>query len=377
MDKASIQSRSIKNQGIMSVNNMKTRTTLLSEKGNMQTRGIKTARAVALIAFSLVHLFVQTAAASVEHQAGIFHPGRPVNPVPVPASERDLQTVTAQHWVQVSDQDIVLEGAIMDAAGNLLFCNVTQGQVIRITPDKQLSVLVTLKDLVPTGLAFDKDGRLFIAAINIGDNRGGILSVGSDGSDLRTVISPDSGYLPNDLVFDRHGGFYFTDFQGSSTRPEGGVYYVPPNRASVQSVISHLALANGIALSPDGKTLWTTEFGNNRLHRVELDSPGIPAPLGSLVAYHFIGPAPDSMRADAAGNIYVAIYGQGKVIAFNKAGIPVGQLLIPGRDEGHNLLSTSLALNPGAGEIYAVTSDGEKGNGASVFRAKINEGKRY
>jgi len=30
------------------------------------------------------------------------------------------------------------------------------------------------------------------------------------------------------------------------------------------------------------------------------------------------------MRADADGNVYVAIYGQGRVLAFNRNGIPIG-----------------------------------------------------
>jgi lactonase len=36
------------------------------------------------------------------------------------------------------------------------------------------------------------------------------------------------------------------------------------------------------------------------------------------------------MRADADGNLYVAIYGQGRVLVFNKNGLPIGQILLPG-----------------------------------------------
>jgi sugar lactone lactonase YvrE len=67
------------------------------------------------------------------------------------------------------------------------------------------------------------------------------------------------------------------------------------------------------------------------------------------------GPAPDSMRADTDGNVYVAIYSQGRVLAFNRNGIPIGQILLPGRDEGHNLLSTSLSIKPGTNDVYIVT----------------------
>jgi sugar lactone lactonase YvrE len=50
------------------------------------------------------------------------------------------------------------------------------------------------------------------------------------------------------------------------------------------------------------------------------------------------------MRADADGNLYVAMYGQGRVMVFNKNGLPIGQVLLPGRRDGHNLRSTSMAF---------------------------------
>lgn len=97
-------------------------------------------------------------------------------------------------------------------------------------------------------------------------------------------------------------------------------------------------------------------------------------PFGTAVAYHFTGPAPDSMRADSDGNLYVAIYGQGRVLAFNRNGIPIGQVLLPGRDEGRNLRSISMAIRPGTDDLYIVTSDGEGGQGATILHAKAFEG---
>jgi lactonase len=75
------------------------------------------------------------------------------------------------------------------------------------------------------------------------------------------------------------------------------------------------------------------------------------------------------MRADSDGNLYVALYGQGRVLAFNRNGIPIGQVLLPGRDAGHNLLSTSMALQPGTDELLVVSNDGEGGQGSAIFRA--------
>ena len=52
------------------------------------------------------------------------------------------------------------------------------------------------------------------------------------------------------------------------------------------------------------------------------------------------------MRMDSDGNVYVAMYGQGRILVFNRNGIPIGQVLLPGRENGHKLESTSMALSP-------------------------------
>lgn len=129
-------------------------------------------------------------------------------------------------------------------------------------------------------------------------------------------------------------------------------------------------MANGVALSQNGKLLWSDEFSNGRLQRIELADAVTVAPFGTTVPYHFIGHAPDSMRVDSDGNVYVAVYQQGRVMVFNDNGIPIGQILLPGRETGHNLRSTSLAFVPGSNEVLIVTNDGPAGEGTTIFRAK-------
>jgi lactonase len=102
-------------------------------------------------------------------------------PVPIPPSERGLQTVVAELWFKVSDEGFVLEGPAFDRDGNLLFCDVSGRRVLRLTPDKRLSTVVSTGDLGPGGLAVHKDGRIFIAAMDFAKAMGSVTAVAPDG----------------------------------------------------------------------------------------------------------------------------------------------------------------------------------------------------
>lgn len=68
------------------------------------------------------------------------------------------------------------------------------------------------------------------------------------------------------------------------------------------------------------------------------------------------------MRVDKEGNVYVAMVGQGKVMIFNPAGLPIAQILLPERDKGLNLRSTSLALHPEKKEMRIVSGNTPEAN---------------
>jgi len=288
----------------------------------------------------------------------------------LPAAEKDLPTVTAQPWFKVSDKLLQLEGPSFDRQGNLLLVEVFGGQVLKVDTQGKLQVLVAKNALGSAGLAIHKDGRLFVAGLGNFKDTGNLTVYDADGTNPQTVIGGDKGFLVDDLVFDADGGFYFTDFKGTSTEPTGGVYYVTPDFKRIVPILPKLAIANGIALSPDGKTLWVTEFATGLLHRIELKDATTIAPFGEAIVYRFNGPSPDSMRVDQDGNLYVAQYSQGRVLVLNPNGTPIGQVLIPGRETGHFLRSTSLAIKPGTNELYLVSNDGDLGQGSVIFRAR-------
>ena len=304
----------------------------------------------------------------IKHMNGLNHNALTCSAVPIPPWERSLQTVEAQPYFNVSQASLVLEGIVFDRNNNLLFVDVATGRVFKLTPERQLYIVLKENTFGASGLAVHKDGRIFIASV--GDmQRGSVRAIEPNGTREQMIVAPDAGFLVNDLVFDNLGGFYFTDSRGNSADPQGGVFYVSPNVGSIHAILPGLAVGNGIAIDPVGSQIWATEHAKNRLHRVRLSDATTVAPFGSVVTYQFTGPAPDGARVDSEGNVYVAISGQGRVMVFNRNGLPIGQIVLPDRDKGRNLKSTSLAIRPGHRELFIVANSGSEPGGAMIFRS--------
>ncbi|WP_340317899.1 SMP-30/gluconolactonase/LRE family protein [Rhizorhabdus argentea] len=295
----------------------------------------------------------------------------------IPPSEKDLQTAIAEPWFTITDKTAVpggidkkvfIEGGVFDRQGNLLFAELYSGRVMRLSPDRDLTVILPKNPSGPAGLGVHKDGRIFVAAVGDLSQGGSVFTIRSDGSNKQVIVDPRGGYIPDDIALDSHGGFYFTDVRGNNADPSGGVFYVAPDMKTITRIMTHMSMPNGIALSADGKTLWVGETGRSLLHRIELSAPTQIAPFGTTVPYHFTGGRPDGVRLDADGNVYVALIEEGRIIVFDPKGIPIGQILMPERDRGEFLYTSSLAIKPGTRELYILSNDYYSGHKAAIYR---------
>lgn len=304
----------------------------------------------------------------------LLYTGNAKSEVPILAHEQGTQTITAEPWLEISDKGLQLEGLCFDRNGDLILCEVFGGTIFHVAlPDKKITRILNSHKENPAAVKIHKDGRLFVCYLGDFDSSGGIYAVDANGNKIQEIVSDiETEYCVDDLVFDSKGGFYFTDFRGYSTNPKGGVYYVSPDFQSITPVLQNLAVANGVALSTDEKTLWVTETNANRLHRIDLLEDGVTiAPFGASISYHFTGhEGPDSCCIDSDDNLYVAMYGQGRVLVFNKRGYPIGQVLIPGRDSGHMLRSTHPAFIPGTDQLIICSNDIENDGGSWIYTVK-------
>ncbi|MFC1895747.1 SMP-30/gluconolactonase/LRE family protein [Thermodesulfobacteriota bacterium] len=277
-------------------------------------------------------------------------------------------SIIPEPWVMIEDSpNTFLEGPAFDRDGNLFVSSVFDGRVFKITPDKTISTIFNNPEIQVDGLAFHKDGRLFVACIS-----GEVVAMNPDGSNL-TIIKvkgPEKPLAANDLVFDSQGNLYVTDFAGNVANPAGGVYRISSDFTKVDPVVQNLAAANGIALAPEGNILWVSETARNALLRLELLPDGISLShiVGATYPYYCTGyPGPDSMAMDVMGNVYQAFVFQGRVLILNRGGIPVAQVLVPGRDEGMHLGTTNVAFKPGTNEVV-LTAFGQ--GGAWMYKFK-------
>lgn len=323
-----------------------------------------------LLAIMLLPACLPATAALSEKAGQLQYENGKADPNVIPYPDSTLQTVTARMWQAVTQEPTVLEGPAFDDRGNLYLTDTFHGKVLKIDGDRKITTIMASKDFAPCAVAIARDGRLFVAAAAFNGHGGQIFSMAPDGSDVRVHISAAQGFRPNDIVFDKNGGLYFTDARGDSGNPEGGVYYLSPDLQTVTPVLKHLTGGNGIALSPDGKTLWVVEFSAGVLHRLIMQDATHISPFGETVAYRFNSPAPDSMKADSDGNLYIALHGQGRVIVLNSNATAIGQIVIPGREKGRYLRTANMAIRPGTREIYILSSnDPQLNDGGAVFTA--------
>lgn len=133
---------------------------------------------------------------------------------------------------------------------------------------------------------------------------------------------------PNDLVIS-DGAVYFTDPRYGSrddmAQPVEGVYFYVSSiydgenlePAQLVRIIDNLVRPNGIALSPDEKTLYVNDHGAKKVMAYPLLAPGKVGEgrvLYDTDTDDASGGGPDGMCVDHAGRLYVAIFEKGVVI---------------------------------------------------------------
>jgi gluconolactonase len=239
------------------------------------------------------------------------------------------------------------EGPVAMADGSVLIVEIRRQTVSRVTPDGKVTVVANTGG-GPNGLAIGPDGALYIcnnggfewyeaAGTFIPGHKphdyigGSIQRLDLKTGKLTTLYNACDGKPlkgPNDLVFDKQGGFWFTD-HGKSTpehREHGALHYAKVDGSKITLARGELTAPNGVGLSPDEKTVYWADTTTGRLWAMDLQAPGVPAPppfpwapgrvVATLPGHQLL----DSLKVEAGGKICVGTILNGGITVFDPDG---------------------------------------------------------
>lgn len=242
------------------------------------------------------------------------------------------------------------EGPVWMPDGSVVLVEIERGRITRVGSDGSKET-VAEPGGGPNGLALGPEGKLYccnnggfeyresggyLVPHGIAENYSGGRIERIDPATGAVEILYNSGDFgctlrgPNDIVFDAHGGFWFTDHgkvdYARRCHDIVGIFYAKADGSHLEEVIFPSQNPNGIGLSPDGNTLYAAEtytcrlmkFGVTAPGRVVADAgPGGPGiPLYRPAGYKFF----DSLGVEAGGNVCVATIGESGVSVISPQG---------------------------------------------------------
>mgnify|MGYP001399063115 CR=1 FL=1 len=272
----------------------------------------------------------------------LFHFAAWAEPVPVTITSLDPrfdQFVPKNAQLEkIADGFTWVEGPVWNKqSGYLLFSDIPANAVYQWKPGEGTKVFLknsgysgsTLfagKEPGSNGLTFDANGQLVLC--RHGDRQIGRLE--TDGR-ITPIATRFDGHLinsPNDLVLKSNGDLYFTDppfglpgvFDDPEKAPVQGVYRVTKD-GTVTRLIADIKAPNGIAFSPDEKTLYISDVDPKRAAWLAYDVNPDGTVTNGRVFFDatrwrkdpFFGP--DGFKVDRHGNIFGARPGGLSVIA--------------------------------------------------------------
>ena len=209
-----------------------------------------------------------------------------------------------------------IEGPACDAKGNVYVVNFAEQQTIgKVTPDGKAEVWVKLPGKsTGNGIVFDRKGIMYVADY-VGHN---VLRIDPETKKITVYAHEPDMSQPNDLAIAPDDTLYASDPDWA--KGTGRVWKIGRDRKVVR-VAADMGTANGIEVSPDGKTLYVNESAQRNVWAFDIEAAGTLANKRLVKKFDDFGF--DGMRCDADGNLYIARYGKGMVAMLS----PKGEIL--------------------------------------------------
>lgn len=239
------------------------------------------------------------------------------------------------------------EGPIALADGSIILTEIKRQTLTHIAPDGTATIFAETGG-GPNGAAVGPDGAIYVT-----NNGGSFTWLDMNGLCVPGPTPPNhtGGYIqridyktrkitnvytecdgrafigPNDLVFDKAGGMWFTD-HGCATqegRKFGALYYARADGSKISRARDHLISPNGVGLSPDEKVVYMADTFLQRLWAFDIVTPGELAPVEAFAPGRVICNLPglqmlDSLAVEASGKICTATVFNGGITAIDPDG---------------------------------------------------------
>lgn len=200
----------------------------------------------------------------------------------------------------------------------------TGSALLRMREDGSgLTTILTTEGEI-TGFDFDSDGNLWLTLLTA--DGGALCRAGYDGwgAAMEQVVTQIDGKAltsPAAVTVGEDGRVYFAVVSGNSAengleaalRTElmahtatGSVYVYDPEARTVRQVMDGIAGASGLALSPDGGTLYVSDLGNRCVWAVSPQGRELTAGgKGCAIFADGLAGYPGSLAADEDGEVWI------------------------------------------------------------------------
>ncbi len=267
------------------------------------------------------------------------------------------------------------EGPLWRPEGVLWFSDVPGNVVRSVTPSGQVKVIIEKAGgtvvappgafIGPNAMIADKDGAVLLC--QHGNRR--IVRVAKDMT-ITPYIDKYEGHRlnsPNDLIYRSDGALYFTDPPYGLIRQDddpakelkfNAVFLYA--KGKLKPAITDLNRPNGIALSPDEKTLYVSNSDERKRFWMKYDVAADGTVSNGRMFYDLAGAKeqgiPDGMKVDSKGNVYAS--GPEGIWVFSPSGKHLGTIQ-PGET------AANCAWGDDGKTLYITAS-------TSVYRIRVN-----
>jgi gluconolactonase len=208
---------------------------------------------------------------------------------------------------------IFTEGPAWHPDSYFIFSDVLKNTIYKLNNDNKISVFQSPSGY-SNGNTFSKDGTQYTARHNrtvVATTKNGVTKT------LVSLYNDKKFNSPNDIVVAKYGAIWFSDpdfgingygpKKEEPEQPVRGVYRYKSGKLSL--MINDLGEPNGLAFTPDGRSLIISDSETYKLYKYRVFTDGTlgkRAFFGEIPAAERAYPIADGLKIDTQGNVWAA-----------------------------------------------------------------------